>query len=49
MKPENRWPLYFRDHERFCRNPLKDEIKMRFAVSGLFFIITVNVINWLWS
>jgi hypothetical protein len=35
MKPEIQWPLYFCDHTRFCRCPLKDEVQVSLAVFAI--------------
>lgn len=35
MKPELQWPLYFSDHERFCKCPLKDDVQLSLVLGAI--------------
>lgn len=49
MKPEDQWRLYVTDSERFCRNPLKDEVKLWTAIGGLAAIVIINFLHFVWG
>lgn len=47
MRPEIQWTLWIKDSERFCWNPLKEEVKVAAVALGfatVFLVIFVQIL-----